>query len=396
MRLRNAAGFRVFLFFFFWSCNISWQPRLLCLPVCLAARELEWVGRGAWECGGVGGGCCGDRGTLGRRRRCDSSSDGLFLLFVPLIYLLHSSREEPNFPPPSSWPAPGPPPRCSSSTLSFYPTFLLSFFPTFSLVLSLFCSFFLSYFHSFFHSSFPSCFLSFCLSVFLSFFPPFLLFPLSFFLCFFLFLSYFLSFFHSSCPFFLFSVFISFSLSFFPSFYFFLSFLLPSFFIPSFFLTFFLSFSFFLSSFYSFFLSSFPTFVLPSSLSSSLSLFYLFCLLSSLWQGPQCSGGGVGGEVVGLMVRGRWLLAGPTLGIVSEAETIFSASLSGLPWKQSRYWSPPPNEPTQHSLLLDLYLLKSGAGEKRLFQHIPWHPSAYWLFCQGRVHLLECLGLEKY
>lgn len=71
----------------------------------------------------------------------------------------------------------------------------------------------------------------------------------------------------------------------------------------------------------------------------------------------------------------RGLRTGPTVGIVSEAETIFSAALSGLPGNKASI--DPPNEPTQQSLLLDLYLLKSGAGEKRLFQHIPWHPLAY-------------------
>lgn len=101
---------------------------------------------------------------------------------------------------------------------------------------------------------------------------------------------------------------------------------------------------------------------------SSQVFFFLFCLfyllVSSWLKRPREAGR-----------PRRGLRAGPTVGIVSEAETIFSAALSGLPGNKASI--DPPNEPTQQSLLLDLYLLKSGAGEKRLFQHIPWHPSAY-------------------
>lgn len=184
----------------FWSCNISWQsPLFVCLFVWLC-----WFPPAER-----------DRGTLGTRR-CKLSSDGPFLLFAPLIYLLHSSRESLIFllhhprssrPPAAAFVAPNAPPR----------------------------------------------------------------------------------------------------------FFFF-------------------------------------------------GLFYL--LVSSWLKHPREAGR-----------PRRGLRAGPTVGIVSEAETIFSAALSGLPGNKASI--DPPNEPTQQSLLLDLYLLKSGAGEKRLFQHIPWHPSAY-------------------
>lgn len=61
------------------------------------------------------------------------------------------------------------------------------------------------------------------------------------------------------------------------------------------------------------------------------------------------------------------------------------------PWKQSQYWSP---KWTYTAVFIVRSLsIKIRGGEKQLFQHIPWHLSAYWLFCQSRVHLLECLGL---
>lgn len=64
------------------------------------------------------------------------------------------------------------------------------------------------------------------------------------------------------------------------------------------------------------------------------------------------------------------------------------------PWKQSQYWSP---KWTYTAVFIVRSLsIKIRAGEKQLFQHIPWHLSAYWLFCQSFAHLLECLGLKKY
>lgn len=83
----------------------------------------------------------------------------------------------------------------------------------------------------------------------------------------------------------------------------------------------------------------------------------------------------------------------PTVGIVSETETIFTAALSGLPGNKAGI--DPPNEPTQQSLLLDLYLLKSGEEKSSSFSTFHCFLSAYWLFCQSRAHLLECLGLEN-
>lgn len=60
---------------------------------------------------------------------------------------------------------------------------------------------------------------------------------------------------------------------------------------------------------------------------------------------------------------------GPTVGIVSEPETIFTAALSGLPGNKASI--DPPNEPTQQSLLLDLYLLKSGEKKSSSFSTFP-------------------------
>lgn len=63
------------------------------------------------------------------------------------------------------------------------------------------------------------------------------------------------------------------------------------------------------------------------------------------------------------------------------------------PWKQSQYWSP---KWTYTAVFIVRSLsIKIGGGEKQLFQHIPWHLSAYWLFCQSCVHLLECMGSEN-
>lgn len=57
------------------------------------------------------------------------------------------------------------------------------------------------------------------------------------------------------------------------------------------------------------------------------------------------------------------------MGIVSEPETIFTAALSGLPGNKASI--DPPNEPTQQSLLLDLYLLKSGEEKSGSFSTFP-------------------------
>lgn len=53
------------------------------------------------------------------------------------------------------------------------------------------------------------------------------------------------------------------------------------------------------------------------------------------------------------------------MGIVSEPETLFTAALSGLPGNKASI--DPPNEPAQQSLLLDLYLLKSGEEKSSSF-----------------------------
>lgn len=65
----------------------------------------------------------------------------------------------------------------------------------------------------------------------------------------------------------------------------------------------------------------------------------------------------------------------PTVGIVSEPETIFTAALTGLPGNKASI--DPPNEPTQQSLLLDLYLLKSGEEKSSSFSTFRCILSAY-------------------
>lgn len=70
---------------------------------------------------------------------------------------------------------------------------------------------------------------------------------------------------------------------------------------------------------------------------------------------------------------------GPTVGIVSEPETIFTAALSGLPGNKASI--DPPNEPTQQSLLLDLYLLKSGEEKSSSFSTFP-----------GICRLIDCFA----
>lgn len=61
--------------------------------------------------------------------------------------------------------------------------------------------------------------------------------------------------------------------------------------------------------------------------------------------------------------------SGPTVVIVSGPETIFTAALSGL--HANKAGIDPPNEPTQQSLLLDLYLLKLGEGKSSTFSTFP-------------------------
>lgn len=70
---------------------------------------------------------------------------------------------------------------------------------------------------------------------------------------------------------------------------------------------------------------------------------------------------------------------GPTVGIVSEPETIFTAALSGRPGNKASI--DPPNEPTQQSLLLDLYLLKSGQEKSSSFSTFP-----------GICRLIDCFA----
>lgn len=58
-----------------------------------------------------------------------------------------------------------------------------------------------------------------------------------------------------------------------------------------------------------------------------------------------------------------------TAGFVSQSETIFTAGLSGPPANKASIDL--SNEPTQHSLLLDLYLLKSGEEKSGSFSTFP-------------------------
>lgn len=71
------------------------------------------------------------------------------------------------------------------------------------------------------------------------------------------------------------------------------------------------------------------------------------------------------------------------MGIVSEPETIFTTALSGLPGNKASI--DPPNEPTQQSLLLDLYLLKSGEEKSSSFSTFP-----------GICWLIDCLARAVY
>lgn len=73
---------------------------------------------------------------------------------------------------------------------------------------------------------------------------------------------------------------------------------------------------------------------------------------------------------------------------VQARNNIYSGPL-WVPWKQSQYWSP---KWTYTALFIVRSLsIKIGGGEKQLFQHIPWHLSAYWLFCQSYGQLMECI-----
>lgn len=125
--MRNTAGFGVFAIFF---CGVVISVGSVVSFVCL----FVWLRR-RW---GVGAEGAGNSGKAAVR---------LVLLFVPLIYLLLSSREETNFPlhhrPSLACSRPPAPPRCpwplplSPFSRSFSsPCFILSFlfFLSFSLV----------------------------------------------------------------------------------------------------------------------------------------------------------------------------------------------------------------------------------------------------------------------
>ena len=58
-----------------------------------------------------------------------------------------------------------------------------------------------------------------------------------------------------------------------------------------------------------------------------------------------------------------------TLGFVFQSETIFAAGLSGLAANKASIDL--ANEPTQHSLLLDVYLLKWGEEKSGSFSTFP-------------------------
>lgn len=77
---------------------------------------------------------------------------------------------------------------------------------------------------------------------------------------------------------------------------------------------------------------------------------------------------------------------------MSQSETIFTAGLSGPPANKASIDL--SNEPTQHSLLLDLYLLKSGEEKSGSFSTFPGICQIIdCLFSKHGVHLLERLGL---
>lgn len=120
----------------------------------------------------------------------------------------------------------------------------------------------------------------------------------------------------------------------------------------------------------------------PSSPSRGFSLFSFF--LGKGWSRRMEAGGRCAAEAS---------QRGPTVGIVSEPETIFTAALSGRPGNKASI--DPPNEPTQQSLLLDLYLLKSGQEKSSSFSTFPGICRLIDCFSRAFVHLLECLGLKK-
>lgn len=121
-----------------------------------------------------------------------------------------------------------------------------------------------------------------------------------------------------------------------------------------------------------------------SPLSPLLSSFFP-CLLVSLWAKGEAAewGGRSAAEASQRAHSGH---------CVRARNNIYRSPLSA-PWKQSQYWSP---KWTYTAVFIVRSLsIKIRGGEKQLFQHIPWHLSAYWLFFQSCVHLLECLGLEN-
>lgn len=135
------------------------------------------------------------------------------------------------------------------------------------------------------------------------------------------------------------------------------------------------------AQFVTFIISQPPTALSPPSLLLLLGrfLFYFFFRLAS--------------SSTAAAAASRPLRGEPTVGIVSEAQTIFTAALSGLPGNKGGI--DPPNEPTQQSLLLDLYLLKSGQEKSGTF-------STFLCICRlidcptrSRAGLLECLGSEN-
>lgn len=128
-----------------------------------------------------------------------------------------------------------------------------------------------------------------------------------------------------------------------------------------------------------------PTAFVPPSLRLALpSRLVVFCLVSSWVKGEAAEGGGQSAAEASQRAHSGHC--------VRARNNIYRSPL-WAPWKQSQYWSP---KWTYTAVFIVRSLsIKIRGGEKQLFQHIPWHLSAYWLFCQSCVHLLECLGSEN-
>lgn len=128
-----------------------------------------------------------------------------------------------------------------------------------------------------------------------------------------------------------------------------------------------------------------PTAFVPPSLRLALpSHLVVFCLVSSWVKGEAAEGGGQSAAEASQRAHSGHC--------VRARNNIYRSPL-WAPWKQSQYWSP---KWTYTAVFIVRSLsIKIRGGEKQLFQHIPWHLSAYWLFCQSCVHLLECLGSEN-